>query len=160
MEWSYRATAQLALWITGLALSVPSVAMAETRVIEATDDVTWKSNNQESAEGAPLVVDNLAPGDVIEVAIEGTVPHGFVTLNKDSTAPDLNLVLACGEDKNTKPNPVMREVDCGPKSNFNKTYKGKMHLEILAAFKTNKTDVPFWCVLHKSDMPGILRPKP
>jgi hypothetical protein len=156
MEWSYKAKSRLAVLVTGLALLVPASAMAETRVIEATDDVTWKSNGQESASGTPLVVDRLAPGDVIEVAIEGVVPHGFVTLNKDSSASDVSLVIACGEDEKAKPNAVIREVDCGPKSNFNKKYKGKMHLQMLDAFKA---DVPFWCVVHEGDMAGILRPK-
>ena len=63
-------------------------------------------------------------------------------------------VLACGEDKATKPNAVLREIECGAKSNFGIAFRGSMKLEVLDTFKS---DVNFWCVVHQFGMTGTLK---
>jgi hypothetical protein len=136
-------------------------ALAETRVIAATPQFTWASNGQDSkTDGTPLIVDNLQVGDVIDVKVETVIEHGLITIKQladvndnQTTAP----VLACGEDQATKPNAVLRETECGAKSQFGRSFSGSMKLEVLDTF-TN--DVNFWCTEHFFMMTGTLKLKP
>ena len=141
----------IGVWsVLGATFAVVSPVVADTRVIKAMRPVAWTSNGQSSGhDGTPLNV-----GDVIDVQISGPNPHGFVTIkqladNGDNEARD--LVLACGEDKATKPNAVLREIECGAASQFGIEFQGSMKLEILDTFKN---DVNFWCVIHLSGMTG------
>ena len=142
----------IGVWsVLGATFAVVSPVVADTRVIKAMRPVAWTSNGQSSShDGTPLIVGDLKVGDVIDVQISGPNPHGFVTIkqltdNADNEARD--LVLACGEDKATKPNAVLREIECGAASQFG----------ILDTFKN---DVNFWCVIHLSGMTGTLKLMP
>ncbi len=152
----------IGVWsVLGATFAVVGPVVADTRVIKAMRPVAWTSNGQSSGhDGTPLIVGDLNVGDVIDVQISGPNPHGFVTIkqladNGDNEARD--LVLACGEDKATKPNAVLREIECGAASQFGMEFQGSMKLEILDTFKN---DVNFWCVIHLSGMTGTLKLKP
>jgi hypothetical protein len=148
----------------GFAAGFPSTqALAETRVIKATPDFTWLFNGKESkTDGTPVIVDSLQVGDIIDVQVSANDDHGFITIKQLANLPaDQNQttepVLACGEDKATKPNAVLRETECGAKSQFGHDFTGSMKLEVLSTF-TN--DVNFWCTEHFFMMTGTLKLKP
>jgi hypothetical protein len=138
-------------------------ALAETRAIKATADLTWLSNGKESQiDGTPIIVDNLQVGDIIDVQVAANDQHGFITIKQIADVPpeqnkNTELVLACGEDKAKKPNAVLRETECGAKSQFGQNFTGSMKLEVLSTF-TN--DVNFWCTEHFFMMTGKLKLKP
>jgi hypothetical protein len=138
-----------------VALTSPGFA-ANMHVIVATQDFppAWTYAGQSSAKGRPLVVGDLARGDTVEISIpSGDIPHGFITTANGAETKD--LVWACGQS--IKPNTaVLRETNCGAASQFGVRFTGQMELEVLDTFKD---DVNFWCVVHKSFMPGILRLK-
>jgi hypothetical protein len=105
---------------------------------------------------SPLPVNDVEKGDVLEFKITGT--HGVVTLDKpgnQSPSPALDLVLTCGEDTNSKPNHVLREVECGAGSQFNKV-TASLKLEVTDKFQS---DVHFWCIIHKAGMWGTIKLK-
>lgn len=134
---------------------------SETHAIKATSDFTWKSADGESEPGNPLVV-NVNKGDILEISVPNDAgPHGFVTTEKNETTgapqPAPHFVWPCGqpESEETK-KAVLREVECGAESNFNKVYIGEMKLEVTDNFGG---DVSFWCFKHTSLMPGIIKLK-
>jgi len=141
--------------------SVSTQVLAETRIVTTTPQFTWASSGKESkTDGTPLVVDNLQAGDIIDVQIGVGVPHGLITIKQLADVNDNQTtepVLACGEDRTKKPNAVLRETECGGKSNFGQNFTGSMKLEVLSTF-TN--DVNFWCTEHFFMMTGTLRLKP
>jgi hypothetical protein len=106
----------------------------------------------------PLPVE-VKKGDVIEFRLAG-LGHGIVTLNKPGSDPNaaenLQLVLACGEDPSSKPNHVLREVECGL-SRFNAELIPSVKLQVTDNFQA---DVNFWCIIHLSDMWGTFKLKP
>jgi hypothetical protein len=134
---------------------------ADTIVIEATQDITWKSGSQESDGKKPLIV-VAKKGDILEIRVPAGA-HGFVTLDKkgtESPKQELKFVQACGEDAKTKPDAVLREIECdGTNSKFAKRFVSPppMKLEILDKFQN---EVHFWCVIHVSDMWGTIQLKP
>ncbi|MER8499373.1 hypothetical protein [Mesorhizobium sp. M1142] len=147
--------------VFGLALSAIVVAggasfAADTHAV-ATKRVAWSYNGQASTPTAPLIVDDLKIGDIVEIQIDGPIPHGFVTIKTTdgSSTEAKDLVWACGQDKG--PNAVLRETDCGAASQFGVQFKGKMRLEVLDTFKD---PVDFWCVIHLAGMRGTLKLKP
>jgi hypothetical protein len=136
---------------------------ADTHTIKATQQLTWTYNGQASKrDGTPLVVSDLKVGDVVEIQIDpGPIPHGFVTIKAITNLPPTenetkDLILACGENKNAKPNAVLQELDCGAGTKFGVRFTGSMRLEVLDTFKT---DVHFWCVVHHFGMTGTLKLK-
>jgi hypothetical protein len=146
----------------GLAAGFASTqALAETKVIKGTADITWLSNGNESQiDGTPIIIDNLQVGDIIDVQVGANVQHGFITIKQLADVNDNQTaapVLACGEDKATKPNAVLREIECGANSQFGQNFTGSMKLELLGTF-TN--DVNFWCTEHFFMMTGTLKLKP
>jgi hypothetical protein len=139
-------------------------AAADTHTIKATSQITWTYNDQASKrDGTPLVVDDLKVGDVVEIQIDpGPISHGFVTIKMIANLPPSenetkDLVLACGENKNAKPNAVLQELDCGAGSKFGVRFTGSMRLEVLDTFKA---ETNFWCVVHHFGMTGTLKLKP
>ncbi|TPJ90609.1 hypothetical protein FJ434_06280 [Mesorhizobium sp. B2-5-13] len=147
--------------VLGLALGAIVVAggasfAADTHAV-ATKNVAWTYNGKASTKTTPLIVDDLKIGDIVEIQIDGAIPHGFVTIRtKDGTSTEAkDLVWACGQDKG--PNVVLRETDCGAASQFGVQFKGKMRLEVLDTFKD---PVDFWCVIHLGGMRGTLKLKP
>jgi hypothetical protein len=145
----------------GLAMiHVDTSFAAETHVIAATAQVSWSYHGQVSSLKKPLMVDDLKIGDIIEVQIPpAAIPHGFITVKRDANTPPVeskDFVVACGEDKNSKPNAVLRELDCGTASKFGVKYTGSMRLEVLSTFKD---PVSFWCVVHHAAMAGALKLK-
>jgi hypothetical protein len=141
-------------------------AGADTHVISATQDITWKSDGQESAGiGVPLGVE-VKKGDTIDIQIpKGDAPHGFVTIDKRGDAMPARaegLVLACGENPTTKPDAVLKEIGCvtGTPSVFGKIFtspSSTLKLEVLDKFQA---DINFWCVVHKKQMWGMIKLKP
>jgi hypothetical protein len=146
--------------VLGLAirLAEPSFA-AETHVI-GTAQVSWTYHGQSSTLRKPLMVDDLKIGDIVEIQIPpAALPHGFITIKKAPNQPPVDtkdFVVACGEDKGSKPNAALRELDCAGASKFGVTYTGNMRLEVLPAFKE---DINFWCVVHHAAMAGTLKLK-
>lgn len=141
-----------------LASACHSGAAADTILIEATANTTWKSGGMESAgRNVPLVV-QAKTGDVLDIRVSGG-RHGFVTIDKKgnenpSGTSALKFVQACGESPQDKPEAVFRETEC---SRFNKTLTASMKLEVLDRFQS---DVNFWCVIHESDMWGTIKLRP
>jgi hypothetical protein len=139
-----------------LALVARNSSAADTHVIIATDDLQWSYNGQKSS---LISVDDLKKGDLVEVRVpsELQAPHGFVTIRKTPLpiTPVDALVLKCGESESAKPDRVLRE-DCAPgaSSQFGIPFTGSMKLKVLDTFKN---DVPFWCVVHKRVMQGVLK---
>jgi hypothetical protein len=133
---------------------------ADTHVIMTTPQVACNYHGQISTLRKPLMVDDLKIGDIIEIQIpQAAIPHGFITVKKDAGQPPTetkDLVAACGEDKSSKPNAVLRELDCGTQSKFSVKFTGSMRLEVLNTFKD---DVYFWCVVHRAAMAGTLKLK-
>jgi hypothetical protein len=148
----------------GLGVSM-NPAAADTRVIKGEPaDVVWSSNGKSSKDdGTPLIVGSLSIGDVIDVQVDQSgIGHGFVTIKLISlNPPDDNenrgLVLACGEDKATKPNAVLQEIECGAASKFGLAFSGSLKLQLLPTFTS---DVNFWCTEHLNGMMGTLKLKP
>jgi hypothetical protein len=133
---------------------------ADTHVIVGTQQVTWTYNGQKSTPGTTLVVDDLKVGDIVETQIpSGAIPHGFITIKKSANVPPVESkdpVLACGENKTSKPNAVLQEINCGPASKFGVRFTGSMQLQVLDSFR-DETD--FWCVVHHAVMSGALKLK-
>jgi hypothetical protein len=147
--------------VLGLTITLADTGFAaDTHVIAATPQVSWTYHGQTSSLKKPLMVDDLKIGDIIEIQIPpAAIPHGFITVKKDANAPPVeskDFVVACGEDKNAKPNAVLRELDCTAASKFGVKYTGSMRLEVLNTFKD---PVNFWCVVHRAAMPGVLKLK-
>jgi hypothetical protein len=135
---------------------------ADNHVIKVgDDDFSWTYKDKASAPGSPLVVDDLKIGDTIEVQL-GDGSHGFVTIKKNDTPPppivvDKTPVLACGEDASSKPNAVLRELDCGASSNYGIIIGATFRLEVMTTFRD---PVDFYCVAHRNGMPGTLKLAP
>jgi len=135
---------------------------ADTHVVVGTQKLTWTYNGQSSTANPvkALVIDTLKKGDIVEIQVPaGPIPHGFITTKTSNAivAETKEFVLACGEDPTSKPNAVLREVNCGAASNFAKTFTGTMRLEVLDTFKA---DTNFYCTVHKGRMSGTLKLKP
>lgn len=124
------------------------------------DAAIWIYNGQSSkTDGTPIVIGDLKVGDILEVTIPpGPAHHGFITIKKGdggSMTENPAPVLACGEAPNQKPDAALRETGCdGKPSNFGKPFTGTMKLEVLPTFKT---DVDFYCFVHKTIMTGVLK---
>jgi hypothetical protein len=146
----------------GAALTCASPGFAtDTHVVGiGDDDFSWTYKDKVSAPNNPLAIDDLKIGDIIEVHI--TDGHGFVTIKRNTGPPptgtvDKNPVQACGEDASSKPNAVLRELDCGATSHFGVALPGNLRLEVMNTFKD---PVDFYCVIHKNGMPGVLKLMP
>ena len=149
----------LCVGLSALAWAAGTSIAAGTHVIIANEDdpaPKWSYNGQKS----PLItVGDLKIGDVIDVQVPDTLqfPHGFVTIKTTPPpiTPNEDLVMKCGETTTTKPNAVLKE-DCAPgaQSQFGQPFTGSMKLIVLDKFKQ---DVPFWCVVHKGIMRGVLK---
>ena len=128
----------------------PEQSRAENILID-NSGTKWRSGGNVSS---PLIVQAKA-GDVIEIKVTG--PHGFVTIDKpgnQSPSEALKFVIACGEDPQTKPDAVFREVEC---SRLNKVLSASMKLEVLDKLQS---DVHFWCIVHQDDMWGTIKRRP
>jgi len=140
--------------------SAASAFAANTHVVVAHPNLTWTYGGKTSSQTQPLQVDDLQVGDIIDIQVP-QAPHGFITINKTATGQTetKDPVLACDETATSKPNAVLREIQCGPgpTSNFGKSFKGSLKLEVLPTFKN---PVDFYCVVHKAVMPGTLKLKP
>lgn len=149
MRTSLAVSLALSLLAAGSFLSDP--ARADTILVENQLNKFKLGNTVAS----PLPVE-AKKGDVIEFKLTGN--HGVVTLNKpgnDTPAPALDLVLTCGEDAASKPNHVLREIECGNASQFNKAPLAMpMKLEVTDKFQN---DVHFWCTVHKAVMWGTIK---
>jgi hypothetical protein len=126
------------------------------------DDFSWTYKDKVSAPNNPLAVDDLKIGDTVEVRIPEDRSHGFVTIKRSAGPPptaavDKSPVLACGENASSKPNAVLRELDCGATSKFGIAFTGSLRLEVMNTFKD---PVDFYCVIHKNGMPGVLKLAP
>jgi hypothetical protein len=145
----------LSLGLLGAGLLAAGPAQADNIVITNAGD-KWRLAPNPAV--SPLQVE-VKKGDVIEFRL-ATLGHGVVTLDKPGSDPtaaeNLQLVLACGEDPNTKPNYVLREVECG-RSRFNAVLLPSVKLQVMDNFQA---DVHFWCIIHLSDMWGTLKLKP
>ena len=125
----------------------------------AKQKIAWSYNGKESTTNTPIVVDDLKVGDIIEVQVPGPFPHGFITIKKNADGQWTEIkdpVLTCGENAGSKPNAVLREIDCGAASQFGVSFKGSMRLEVLTTFSS---DTDFWCWVHKRAMAGTLKLK-
>jgi hypothetical protein len=136
---------------------------ADTHVIIGTQQRTWTYNGHTSVINppTPLIVDDLKPGDIIELQVPGSIPHGFIpikTQSGQSPVQTTEAVLACGDPENAKPNAVLRELDCGPTSKIGIRLNNgaKLRLEVLDKFSD---EVDFWCVVHLGQMLGSLKLK-
>lgn len=139
--------------LLGVGSTVLDQARADNILIE-NEDAEWKLGGGKPANPLPF---EAKKADVIEFRVTG--PHGVVTLDKPGDqmpSPDLQLVLACGEDPSSKPNHVLREVECGSSSLFNKVLTAPMKLEVTDRFQS---DVHFWCIIHKRGMWGTIKLK-
>ena len=151
-------SACLAVGCLGGVAAFPAHARADYIVIE-NQGTKWKKSGGSPAN--PLIVE-VKKGDMIEIKVTG--PHGFVTLDKkgnESPSQALNLVLACGEDPQAKPNAVLREV-C---SRFKQQLAAgqltpaptSLVFEVMDRFQS---DVHFWCIVHLEDMWGTFKLRP
>jgi hypothetical protein len=131
---------------------------AETHVIKATSDITWKSADGESDDAKPLIV-KVNKGDILEIKISGG-PHGFITIDRkgtDKPKETRDPVLACGEPADGKGKYVLREIECdGDKSNFGKEFIETLKLEVTENFDKDQN---FWCVRHREGMWGTIELK-
>jgi hypothetical protein len=151
----------LCVWINAVVLFASTNADADTHVIVGTQRTTWKFGGQESTtSGKPLIV-VVKKGDTVEIQIPGgSIPHGFVTINKRGDQRPVeakDLVIACGEG--SKSGAVLRETGCtGGPSNFGNPngFVGKITLEVLDNFPATAAGVNFWCVIHQKRMWGII----
>ena len=143
----------LSLGLFGAASVISSPAVADNILVTNDGDI-WKLG--EKAE-SPLLVE-VKKGDVIEFKI-ASGGHGVMTLTGPGDKfppPAPELVLACGEQADAKPNHVMREVECGASSLFGKRLTAPMKLEVVDKFQS---DVNFWCIFHTGDMWGTFKLK-
>jgi hypothetical protein len=145
-------------------LVTSGVYAADTHILAAKSNAAiWTYNGQSSkTDGTPVVIADLKIGDTLEVDIPvGPAHHGFITIKKDAGGSITEIkdpVLACDEAPATKPNAVLKEIECnGKPSNLGKIFTGTMKLEVLPTFNS---DVDFYCFQHKSIMTGILKLKP
>lgn len=131
---------------------------AETQVVVGSQKaVAWTFKGKDSTARAPVVIDGLKAGDIVEIQVPaGPIPHGFAALKKagNSSTETKDAILACGEDAKSKPNAVLRETDCSGASKVGVTFKGSLKLEVLDTFKD---DLDFWCVVHRAAMPGVIK---
>ena len=152
-------TSDIALLLGVSLLGVGSTVQARAdNILIENQGSKWKLGTNAAS---PLPV-AAKKGDVIEFKVTG--PHGVVTLDKPvpppgtpappAPVPDLTLVLACGEDAASKPNAVLREIECGAASKFNKLLTAPMKLEVTDKFAA---DVHFWCIVHKAGMWGTIK---
>ncbi len=138
---------------------------ADTHTIVAHSNITWSYNGKSSTAANPIMVDDLKIGDIVEVQVPGGT-HGFITIKKNAGGAEpteiTDPVLACGEAEGSKPNAVLREIECGAISgaisNFNRRFvePNRLKLEVLPKF-TGPID--FYCKQHLTDMPGTLKLK-
>ena len=155
-----RSRAALSVGFCALTAYPLATLAADTHVIVGTQQLTWTYNGNKSALNAPLVVDDLKIGDIVEIQIPaGPIPHGFITVTRNadgSVVESKDLVLVCGEDRGAKPDAVLQETNCGTTSNFGVRYTGSMQLVVLDTFR-DETD--FWCLFHHGLMLGELKLK-
>jgi hypothetical protein len=146
-------------WLSPIALCWASLGFAaDTHVVVAHSNLTWSYNGKSSSSDSPILVDDLKIGDIVEVQVPSG-PHGFITIKRGaagSIAEIKDPVIACGDPVNSKPNAVLRELDCGAASKFGVAFKGSLRLEVLSTFKD---PVDFYCWVHKAAMPGTLKLK-
>jgi hypothetical protein len=139
-------------------LLLEEAGAAETHQISTSDSpLAWVYKGQSSTSTKPLLVDDLQPGDIVEIVVPQPGNHGFMTVNGDPTdspndAPE--LVQTCA-DQAPKQTAVLRERCPGP-GKFGDSFAGTMQLEVLPSFKD---PVSFWCTVHFQGMPGILKLK-
>jgi hypothetical protein len=137
-----------------------SAFAANTHIVVAQSNLTWKYGSKTSTPSKPVMVDDLMTGDIIEIQVPGG-SHGFITIKRtagvSSPTEITDPVLACGETAASKPNAVLREIACGTGTNFNKAFTGSLKLEVLPTFTA---PVDFYCFVHKAIMPGTLKLKP
>jgi hypothetical protein len=155
---SMQSSAACVILVVVLACSSTGFA-ANTHVI-GTQGIAWTYKDKKSTPAAPVLIDDLKLGDIVDVQIAGAIPHGIVTIKRSDGAPpaeDKSPVLACGEDKSAKPNAVLREIDCGVASKFGVAFTGSLRLEIMDTFKD---PVDFFCVIHHAGMPGVFKLAP
>jgi hypothetical protein len=110
------------------------------------------------ASANPIMVDDLKPGDIVEVQVPGGT-HGFITIMKKAAAAPTEItdpVWACNEAEGSKPNAVLREIECGATSKFNVLFVGSLKLEVLPKFRD---PIDFYCKQHRTAMPGTLKLK-
>jgi hypothetical protein len=150
-----RSAVLLSLSLLGGGLLVPGPARADNILI-MNQGSKWRLGNTPVN---PLPVSlsvEVKKGDVIEFTL-ATLGHGVVTLDKPGSDPNatenLKLVLACGEDPESKKDHVLREVEC---SGFNAELIPSMKLQVTDKFQA---DVHFWCTIHTSGMWGTLKLK-
>jgi hypothetical protein len=150
----------MGIWLCALTTHPEASLAADIHVIVGTQQLTWTYNGNKSTQNVALVVDDLDIGYIVEIQVpEGPIPHGFITITKNADEPAVEskeLVLACGEEKSTKPNAVLEETNCGTASKFGVRFTGSMQLVVLDTFK-DETD--FWCVFHHALMQGELKLK-
>ena len=111
--------ASLTVWICLGATSIfIETAIATDNIkVEGTKDFTWTSDGKSSTtDGAPLIL-QVNKGDTIQINIPDLVDilHGFITIDKkgnESPAETKDFVLTCGENQQSKPNAVLREISC------------------------------------------------
>jgi hypothetical protein len=145
----------------GVTLSLAGTGdAADTHVVVAQKNLTWIYSGQASTPQKPIMVDDLKIGDIVEIQVP--VPsgkHGFITIKKTTGAATeiKDPVLACGEAAASKPNAVLKEIECGAATKFGVVYTGSLKLEVLPTFKDS---VDFYCWVHKAAMPGTLKLKP
>ena len=145
----------LSLGLLGASSLVAAPARAENILITNQGNL-WRLG---SAPGVSPLNVNVKKGDVIEFKL-ATLGHGVVTLDKpgnQNPSAALQLVLACGEDPTTKPNHVLKELDCVVRSRFNAQLIASVKFEVTDKFSA---DVPFWCVVHLEDMWGTFKLAP
>jgi hypothetical protein len=119
------------------------------------DGTTKSISDPNTNPPTPVVVDDLAVGDIIEIDTpQGN--HGFITTKNG--AEDTDLVAICGEDPNTKKTAVLQEISCAAGSQFGQTMKPKASMQMVV-LPTFNGETDFWCWVHKGEMPGVLKLK-
>jgi hypothetical protein len=137
-----------------LALASPAFA-ADTHAIVAHSNLTWVYNGQSSAQNKPLMVNDLNAGDIIDVQVPGGT-HGFIPIKKQAGSSPVETkdpIILCSDPAGSKPNAVLREINCAADTQVGKPYVGSLKLEVLPTFHD---PVDFWCWVHKALMPGTL----
>lgn len=156
------AAALVAMGTFGLVAAFPDAGRATDLLIEATADNTWKFGKLESGGVTKPLMVPVKTGDVLQFKVLGG-SHGVQTLDgKGSASPkaDHKYVRKCGETAATKPDAVLAETGCPPgnASFYDKVLPREMvslKLEVLGSLKS---DVHFWCKVHKKDMWGTITP--
>src|SRR5262249_54528254 len=161
---------------------------ADNIEVQATADLTWTSGGKSSTtDGVPLVL-QVKKGDTIEIHNTSGVPHGFFTIDKKATerpSESKDFVLTCGEVQQSKPNAVLREIECEDKNRCEcmrdptlthpcspplqscfgvpikdgiaGPEKGMLKLQVMDNFKGQ---VHFWCLVHRKIMWGTIELTP